>query len=349
MAVANISLDEIVARFGGKLIGDGARPIRQVATLARAAPDEISFLANPRYRDQLGATRAGAVILSTEAAADCPVACIVCADPYSYYARVAQWLNPVETGKTGIHASAVVETSIPESASVAAAAVISAGAQIGERARIGPGCVIGAGAEIGADALLHANVTIYAGCRVGARVIIHSGAVIGADGFGFAREREGENAGQWLKIPQIGRVIIGDDVEIGANTTIDRGALDDTVIEDGVKLDNQIQVAHNVRIGAHSVVAGCTGIAGSTRIGRRCAIGGAAIIIGHLTIADEVTVSAGTVVAKSITKAGTYTGVVPFLKHSEWLKNFARLRHLDAMGDKIRILETRLAAMEKKQ
>lgn len=348
MAVANITLDEIVAHFGGKLIGDGARPIRQVATLARAAPDEISFLANPRYRDRLGATRAGAVVLSADAVADCPVACIVCADPYSYYARVAQWLNPAEAVIPGTHASATVDTVIPDSVSVAAGVSIGRGAIIGERVRIGSGCVIGGGAEIGADSLLHANVTIYAGCRIGARAIIHSGAVIGADGFGFAREREGETAGQWLKIPQIGGVVIGDDVEIGANTTIDRGALDDTVIEDGVKLDNQIQVAHNVRIGAHSALAGCVGIAGSTRLGRRCTVGGGAVILGHLTLADDVNVSAGTLVGKSIIQAGTYTGAVPFLEHSEWLKNFARLRHLHAMGDKIRLLETRLATLENK-
>jgi UDP-3-O-[3-hydroxymyristoyl] glucosamine N-acyltransferase len=332
--VAHIRLDEIVARFGGELIGDGSRAIGQVATLAHATPDEISFLANAHYRDRLGATRAGAVVLTADAVADCPVACIVSADPYAYYARLAQWLNPSEPAAPGIHPGATVESTLPASVSVAAGAYVGAYVVIGEGSRIGPGCVIGKGSAIGGDALLHANVTVYAGCRIGARAIIHSGVVIGADGFGFA-------------LPRIGGVVIGDDVEIGANTCIDRGALDDTLIEDGVKLDNLIQVGHNVRIGAHSALAGCVGIAGSAQIGRRCTVGGGAVILGHLTIADDVNVSAGTLVAKSISRAGTYTGTVPFLEHADWLKNFARLRHLDAMGDKIRALETRLAALEK--
>ncbi|MFA7269610.1 MAG: UDP-3-O-(3-hydroxymyristoyl)glucosamine N-acyltransferase [Sterolibacterium sp.] len=335
-------LDEIVARFGGELIGDGARLIHQVATLDRAGPGEISFLANPKYREKLGATHAGAVILAAQVAQECPTACIACANPYLYFARVAQYLNPVAALTSGIHPSATVETELPDNVCIAAGVHIGPGARIGERSRIGPGCVIGAGAELGADALLHANVTIYGGCRIGARAILHSGAVIGADGFGFAREHEGENAGAWLKIPQIGRVLIGDDVEVGANTTIDRGALDDTIIEDGVKFDNQIQVGHNVKIGAHSALAGCVGIAGSATLGRRCTVGGGAVILGHLSIADDVNISAGTLVAKSIRKAGSYTGAVPFLEHSEWLKNFARLRQLDTMADKIRALEAQL-------
>ncbi|HQW21164.1 MAG TPA: UDP-3-O-(3-hydroxymyristoyl)glucosamine N-acyltransferase [Rhodocyclaceae bacterium] len=343
-----IRLDEIVARLGGELTGDGSRTIRQIATLAHAGPDEISFLANPHYRDQLAATRAGAVILTADAVVDCPVTCIVSSDPYSYYAHLAQWLNPVASASPGIHPDATVDSVLPASVSVAAGARIGADVRIGEGTRIGPGCVIGNGSTIGGNTLLHANVTIYAGCSIGTRVIIHSGAVIGADGFGFARQREGEAASQWLKIPQIGGVVIGDDVEIGANTCIDRGALEDTLIEEGVKLDNLIQVGHNVKIGAHSALAGCVGIAGSAQIGRRCTVGGGAVILGHLTIADDVNISAGTLVAKSIQKAGTYTGTIPFLEHAEWLKNFARLRHLDAMGDKIRTLETRLAALEKK-
>lgn len=335
-------LDEIVARFGGELIGDGQLAIQQVATLERAGPTEITFLANPKYREKLGTTNAGAVILAPEMAKESPTACIVSANPYLYFARVAQCLNPAAALATGIHPSATVESDIPATACVAAGAYIGPRALIGERARIGPGCVIGAGAELGADALLHANVTIYAGCKIGARVIIHSGAVIGADGFGFARQQEGDDAGAWLKIPQIGRVLIGADVEIGANTTIDRGALDDTVIEDGVKFDNQIQVGHNVRIGAHSALAGCVGIAGSATLGRRCTVGGGAVILGHLKIADDVNISAGTLVAKSIPKAGNYTGALPFLEHSQWLKNFAHLRQLDTMADKIRALEAQV-------
>ncbi|MFA7282115.1 MAG: UDP-3-O-(3-hydroxymyristoyl)glucosamine N-acyltransferase [Sterolibacterium sp.] len=335
-------LDEIVARFGGRLSGDGSRVVRQVATLERAGPEEISFLANLKYRAKLASTRAGAVILSEELAGQSQVPCIACDHPYLYFARVAQCLNPLDASQDGIHPTATVESEIPASVSVAAGVYIGPEARIGERCRIGPGCVIGAGAEVGADALLHASVTIYGGCRIGVRAILHSGVVIGADGFGFAREVEGERTGAWVKIPQIGRVIIGDDVEVGANTTIDRGALDDTVIEDGVKFDNQIQVGHNVRIGAHSAFAGCVGIAGSATIGRRCTVGGGAIILGHLSIADDVNISAGTLIGKSIPKSGNYTGAVPFLEHGEWLKNFARLRQLDDLADRIRALEAQL-------
>jgi len=339
-----VRLDEIVARFGGDLVGDGSITVRGIATLETAGADQLSFLSNPKYQGQLGATGAAAVILAPEAKAACPVAAIVTPQPYLYYARVAQWLNPPPRPAAGIHASAVVESAVPASVSIGPNVWIGAGAGIGENTVIGAGCAIGPGATIGADSLLHPNVTVAAGCRIGARAIIHSGAVIGADGFGFARDRDG----RWVKIPQSGRVVVGDDVEIGANTTIDRGALADTVIGDGVKLDNQIQIAHNVQIGARTIMAGCAAIAGSTRIGAGCAIGGAANIIGHLEIADGVQVSAGTFVAKSITRPGTFTGTVPFMPHEEWLKNFARLRHLGAMADKIRALEQRLAELEKK-
>ncbi len=339
-----VRLDEIVARFGGDLAGDGSLLVTGIAPLDEAGPQQISFLANTKYRAQLGTTRAAAVIVSPEAAADCSVARIVTPQPYLYFARLAQWLHPKPRPAEGRHPSAVVETAIPASASIGANVWIGPGTVVGEGVVIEANCSIGGNCEIGSDSWLNANVTVYSGCRIGARAIVHSGAVIGSDGFGFAREVDGS----WVKIPQSGRVIIGDDVEIGANTTIDRGAIDDTVIEDGVKLDNQIQVAHNVRIGAHTAMAGCVGIAGSARIGRRCTVGGAAVILGHLTIADDVDISAGTLVAKSIARPGTYTGTVPFLEHGDWLKNFARLRHLDAMADKIRALETRLAELEKK-
>ena len=337
--MTSVRVDEIVARFGGELIGDGARSIVQVATLDHAGADEISFLANPKYRERLGHTRAGAVILGSQAAAACPVTCIVCDQPYLYFARVSQWLNPRSCSAPVRHPTAAIEAELPASVSVGAGASIGKGCVIGERVEIGPGCVIGAGSCIGDDTQLYANVTLYPGSVAGRRVIIHAGAVIGADGFGFAREADGS----WLKIPQIGRVVIGDDVEIGANTTIDRGALDDTVIEDGVKLDNQIQVGHNVHIGAHSALAGCVGIAGSATIGQRCTVGGGAVILGHVTLAADVNVSAGTLVAKSINRAGTYTGTVPFLEHANWLKNFSQLRHLDALADKIRALEAQVA------
>jgi UDP-3-O-[3-hydroxymyristoyl] glucosamine N-acyltransferase len=340
-----VRLDEIVARFGGDLVGNGAVAVSGLATLEAADATQLSFLANSRYQTQLAATRAAAVIVGPEARGACPVAAIVTPQPYLYFARVAQWLNPPARPALGIHCSAVVEADIPTSASIGPHAWIGQGARIGDNAVIGPGCIVGENAEIGADSLLHARVTVHAGCRIGARAIIHSGAVIGADGFGFAREADGA----WLKIPQTGRVIIGDDVEIGANTTIDRGALADTVIEDGVKLDNQIQVAHNVHIGAHTAMAGCVGIAGSARIGARCTVGGGAIILGHIELADGVNVSAGTLVAKSIAVPGSYTGTVPFMAHEDWLRNFSRLRHLDAMADRIRALEKRLAELEKEQ
>ncbi len=343
--MAAVRLGEIVARFGGELIGDGDRTIVQVASLEQARPDEISFLSHPKYRTQLSTTRAGAVILSRQAAAASPSACIVSEQPYLYFARVSRWLNPGHTPPAGIHPTATVASRLPASVSVGAGAVIGEACTIGENVVVGPGCVVGEGVAIGADSLLHAKVSVYPGCLIGRRAIVHAGAVIGADGFGFAPEADGS----WLKIPQIGGVIIGDDVEIGANTTIDRGALDDTVIEDGVKLDNQIQVGHNVRIGAHSALAGCVGIAGSARIGRRCTVGGGSVILGHIAIADDVNISAGTLVAKSITRAGNYTGTVPFLEHADWLKNFARLRHLDAMADKIRALEAQVARLAEQE
>lgn len=337
-------LDEIVERFGGDLIGDGTLRVRQVASLEKALSDQIAFLANPKYRKQLQATQAGALILSPAAAQACDRPRIVCANPYAYFARVARLLNPPRETPPGMHPSAVVETGLPPGVSVGAGAYVGTGARIGEGTVIGPGCVVGQGVILGAGSLLYANVTLYPGCIVGARAIIHSGAVIGADGFGLAREDDGS----WSKIPQIGRVLIGDDVEIGANTTIDRGALDDTVIEDGVKLDNQIQIAHNVHIGAHTAMAGCVGVAGSARIGRRCTVGGAAMILGHLTIADDVNVSAATLVTKSIAERGTYSGGMPFEPHRKWLKNAVHLRQLDAMADRIRALEEQLAQMEKK-
>ncbi|MBP9217690.1 MAG: UDP-3-O-(3-hydroxymyristoyl)glucosamine N-acyltransferase [Sterolibacterium sp.] len=348
---AGLALADIVARLGGTLRGDAARQVRQVATLSVAGATDIAFLANPKYRSQLATTRAAAVILDAASADACPVDCLITPDPYGYYARVAQWLNPPEVVAAGIHPSATVDSALPASVSVAAGARIGREVVLGENVHIGSGCVIGDGVQLGAGTVLHGSVTVYARCIIGARCVIHAGAVIGADGFGFAREKDaslGPGGGRWLKIPQLGRVVIGDDVEIGANTTIDRGALEDTVIEEGVKLDNQIQVAHNVRIGAHSALAGCVGIAGSARIGRHCTIGGAAMILGHLEIADGVHVSTNTLVTKSILKAGAYTGWVPFQTHADWAKNFARLRHLEAMNDKIRDLEARLQALEKK-
>ena len=320
------TLGDLIARFGGELRGDACQVITALATLEAAKSGQLSFLANPKYRHNLTNTQASAVILGPDSADACPVAAIVTPQPYLYFARVSQWLVDVPRLAPGIHPAALVESPLPPSVSI--------GAQ----------CWVGTDVEIGEGSLLFPGVRIYPGCRIGRRAIIHSGAVIGADGFGFAREKTGE----WVKIEQTGRVLIGDDVEIGANTTIDRGALEDTVIEDGVKLDNQIQIAHNVHVGAHTAMAGCVGVAGSARIGARCTVGGGAIILGHLTLADDVNVSSGTLVAKSITVPGSYTGTVPFMAHDDWLKNFSRLRHLDAMADKIRALEKRIAELEKK-
>ncbi|MBX3687337.1 MAG: UDP-3-O-(3-hydroxymyristoyl)glucosamine N-acyltransferase [Rhodocyclaceae bacterium] len=336
-------LSEIVAKLGGSLQGEIDPPIRRIATLERAGEGELAFFSNPRYRAQLVGCAASALILSPQAAVLWKGPAILCDDPYLYFAQVATLFSPPALPCPGIHPSAMVECSVPDSVEVAAGAWIGPNVTIGPDSIIGAGCRIGEGVQIGAGARLMPGATIYPGCVIGERVIVHSGAVIGSDGFGFARRTDAS----WYKIPQTGRVVIGDDVEIGANTTIDRGALDDTIIADGVKLDNQIQIGHNVRVGAHTAIAGCVGIAGSTRIGERCMIGGQAGIIGHLEIANDVIVSAGTLVTKSIAKKGVYTGNLPVQGHAEWVKNFAHLRHLDAMADKIRALEHRLAGLEK--
>lgn len=339
----SLRLSEIVAKLGGDISGDGDPLIARVATLETAGEGEIAFFSNPRYRAQLAQCTASALILAPQAAPSWSRPAILSPDPYLYFAEVASLFSPAPRARPGIHDSAVVESRLSPAVEVGAGAWIGSDVSIGDGSIIGSRCNIGSGVRIGAEALLMPGVTIYPGCVVGDRVIVHSGAVIGSDGFGFARKKDGS----WYKIPQTGRVVIGDDVEIGANTTIDRGALDDTLIGEGVKLDNQIQIGHNVRIGAHTAIAGCVGIAGSTRIGERCMIGGQAGIIGHLEIASDVVISAGTLVTKSINRKGVYTGNLPVQGHAEWVKNFAHLRHLDAMADKIRALEHRLAELEK--
>ncbi|HMX15275.1 MAG TPA: UDP-3-O-(3-hydroxymyristoyl)glucosamine N-acyltransferase [Rhodocyclaceae bacterium] len=337
-----VSLAEIVARFGGELVGPGNLLIDGTGTLVGARSGQIAFLANPRYTDQLGSTHASAVILGPEVAADCPVAAIVTPQPYLYFARLSGWLYPAPAVTPGVHPTAVVECHVPEGVCVGPLAWIGTDVTLGEGVVIGSHCRIGARSMVGEGSRLHGGATIYPECVVGNRFLGHSGCVIGADGFGFALDEDR----RWVKIPQTGRAVIGDDVEVGANTTIDRGALEDTVIGDGVKLDNQIQVGHNVRIGAHTAMAGCVGIAGSARIGARCTVGGGSIILGHLEIADDVHISAGTLVGKSIRSAGTYSGTVPFLEHREWLRNFAHIRRLEAMSERIRALEARLATLE---
>jgi UDP-3-O-[3-hydroxymyristoyl] glucosamine N-acyltransferase len=300
-----LTLGQIASRLGGRVAGDPATQVEQVASLEHAGARQIAFFTSLRYREQLAATRAGAVVVAPEHEALTALPRIVTERPYPYFARLSQLFNPVVIQPAGVHASAV----------------LGATTRLGKGVSIGAGCVLGDDVEIGDESCLYPRVVVYPGCRIGRRAIIHSGAVIGADGFGIAEE-----GGRWIKIPQIGGVRLGDDVEVGANTTIDRGALEDTVLEDGVKLDNQIQVGHNVRIGAHTAIAGCAGIAGSADIGRHCTIGGAAVILGHLRIADHVHISAGTLVSRSIHKPGTYTGVYPFDENESWARGAAWLR-----------------------
>ena len=338
-----LSLDQIAERFGARVIGDGAVRVSQVATLESARPTQISFLTNPRYQKQAETTQAGALIVGeSEAATMQRRPLLVCANPYALFARLSAHFNPPPAVVPGVHVRAVVDPAaqVDASARVDAGAVVAAGAHIGPGSWIGPNCSIAEGVRIGAQCRLHANVNIYYDCQLGDRVIVHAGAVIGADGFGLAMEQ-----GSWRKIPQIGRVLVGNDVEIGANTCIDRGALDDTVIEDDVKLDNQIQIGHNCRIGAHTAIAGCVGIAGSTRIGRYCRIGGSAMIGGHLEIVDKVEIGGATAVAKSLLKAGHYSGLFPISLHEDWLKNAAHIRRLDILATRIKQLEARLAEL----
>jgi UDP-3-O-[3-hydroxymyristoyl] glucosamine N-acyltransferase len=333
-------------RLAFSLHGDASRRISGVAPLQSATGDQLSFLANPRYRGAVAASRAGAIVLT---AADRQAlfpdggvggaTLIECANPYAWFALAAQRLAPGEPVTPGVAAGAHVaaDAAVDATARIDAGAVVESRAFVGPRCWIGAGAHVGAGARVGADSRLHPGARVLAGCIVGTRAILHSGAVIGSDGFGFA-----PLDGRWIKIPQTGRVVIGDDVEIGANTTIDRGAMGDTVIEDGVKLDNLIQVGHNCRIGAHSVLAGCVGIAGSADIGRGCQIGGAAMIAGHLSIADGTLIGPGTLVSRTIAKAGYYTGFFPLMTNRDWERNAAALRHLQELRARVRALEARL-------
>ena len=339
------TLAELGACLGGAPVGDAGHRYSGVASLEHATPEQISFVAGERHLAAAQCSRAGALLVSSHLSPRIGQPHLVVANPHATFARAVELFHPEPEVTPGIHPTA----DIAASAQVAADAWIGPNVQIGEnarigaRSRIGAGCSIGAHGLIGDDCLLHPNVTLYANCRLGHRVILHSGSVIGSDGFGLAWDDD-----HWLKVPHIGGVVIEDDVEIGANTTVDRGALDDTLIERGAKLDNLIQVAHNVRIGAHTAIAACTGIAGSTRIGAHCQIGGAAMIIGHLEIADRVIVSAGTFVGKSIREAGTYTSVQPLMPHADWKRNAAQLRHLDELHRRIKELEKKLSELERK-
>lgn len=337
-----IRLDELVARLGGECIGDGATRIRSVAPPERAGEGDLAFIANPRYLDQLDGCRASAVIVRPDARERTGLPRILTPDPYLYYARVTQLLfaEPAATG--GVHPSAVVDSPVPASASIGANAVVGRNVTLGEGVIIGAGSVVGDACSLGAGTRLHANVTLYANCVLGERCIIHSGAVLGGDGFGFARTADKT----WEKIIQIGRVVLGDDVEIGANTTIDRGALEDTVIGEGAKIDNLVQVAHNCQIGAYSVLAGCTGIAGSVTLGEHCIVGGAGMISGHVTLAPGTTISGGSLVMKSINQAGLYTSVFPLDSHDEWVRNAAHIRRLSKLAERVAELEKKLKTIE---
>jgi len=339
---SSYTLSEFAEKLGGRVLGDAEVRVTQISTLEAARSDQISFLTNSKYRSQLSSTRAGAVILSEEDADATGLPRIISKNPYAYFAKVSALLNPLPEAKPGIHHTAIigVDTNIHDTASIGAAAVIGDGATIGANSVIGEGCSIGSNVTIGSRARLYPHVVVYHDCVIGDDLIAHSGVVIGADGFGIAMEDE-----RWLKIPQIGKVVIGNMVEIGANTTIDRGALDDTVIDDGVKLDNQIQVAHNVRIGAHTAIAGCAGIAGSATIGRFCRIGGSTGILGHVEIADNVEISSFSMISKSIREAGSYTGVFPFSKSEDWRKNAVHLRRLDDWVKRVKILEKEITLL----
>lgn len=328
-----ISAGELAERFGATVLGNPKVRIARFASLANARPGEASFLSHPRYSDQLTATKASVVVVANAAAAQqLGVACtlIQADDPYLFFAKAASWLlqrhRASAVPETVVHPSAVVEAGVVlgQRVRVSAGVMISAGAVIGDDTDIGAGCIVGDESRIGAGSHLHARVTIGPACKIGSRAVIHSGAVIGSDGFGFAPQPDRS----WLKIPQVGGVVIGDDVEIGANTTIDRGTLDATIIEDGVKLDNQIQIAHNVVIGRHTAIAGCVGIAGSARIGAYCQIGGAAGILGHLEIAEATTIGPMSLVMSSITESGKYVGVYPLQHQADWEKSAAVVRRL---------------------
>jgi UDP-3-O-[3-hydroxymyristoyl] glucosamine N-acyltransferase len=332
-----ISLGEIATRYGCELHGEPDFVVSKVATLSGADNQSITFLANSAYRPHLESTGAGAVILASDDLEACPVAALVAKDPYIVYARIAAELHPAVALSAGIDPSATVAASadVAESCEISPGAVVEADAVLGERVYVGPNSVIGRGASIGEDSRILAGVVVCHGVHMGARCIIHGGVVIGADGFGIAKDAAG-----WVKVPQVGSVTIGDDVEIGANSTIDRGAIEDTVIGEGVKLDNQVQVAHNVIIGAHTAIAALVGISGSTRIGSRCLIGGHTGFAGHITVADDVMISAGTAVMNSIKRPGFYGGVAATVDEaSRWRKNVARYRHLDEMARRLHKLE----------
>jgi UDP-3-O-[3-hydroxymyristoyl] glucosamine N-acyltransferase len=336
LSAPGITLGELAVQFGCVLRGDPDVVVTRVATLEAASGDALCFLANPKYRAHLLGTHAGVVVLDAASADGCPTAMLIAKHPYLTYARIAAILHPLPLLPPGIHATAVVDPSaqIDASAHIGAHAVIGDGCVLAARTVIGPGCVLGAHVSIGADTRLMANVTVCDGSQLGERCIVNPNAVIGSEGFGFAPDP----ASGWLKVPQVGAVRIGNDVEIGASTSIDRGAIGDTIIEDGVKLDNQIQIAHNVRIGAHTAMAAFVGVSGSTTIGSHCMIAGQVGIAGHLSICDHVVVTGKSMVSASIRKPGVYSGALHVEETRKFRRNAARFAQLDEMAKELRRL-----------
>ncbi|WP_297830048.1 UDP-3-O-(3-hydroxymyristoyl)glucosamine N-acyltransferase [Thermomonas sp.] len=328
MTIQTFPASGLAERFGLVLRGAN-RDVSGVATLSAATQEHLSFLANPRYRSQLESTRAGVVVLRESDADACPGTALLAADPYVAFARIAALFAQGTAHAPGIHPTAAVDPSsqIDPTACIGAHASIGARSTVAAGAVVGPGCVIGEDCAIGEGCELVARVTLVKRVRLGKRVLIHPGAVLGADGFGIAMD-----AGRWLKVPQLGGVLVGDDCEIGANTTIDRGALEDTVLEEDVRLDNQIQIGHNVHIGAHTAMAGCSAVAGSARIGRRCLIGGGAGVLGHLELCDGVVVTAMSLVTHSIRTPGEYSSGTPLMPNRDWRKSAARFKHLDRIA-----------------
>jgi UDP-3-O-[3-hydroxymyristoyl] glucosamine N-acyltransferase len=338
------TLAEIAVRFGCELRGDPDIVVTSVAPIGDARSGTITFLANNKLANLLASTRASAVVLNAAAADACAVAALVAPNPHATYARIAAWLYPAPNFTPGVHATAVVDPSatIDPSVGVGAHCVVGANVVVGARSFLGPHCILEDGAHIGADVRLVARVTLCHHISIGDRCTVLPGAVIGSDGFGYANER-----GTWVKVPQVGSVRIGNDVDVGANTTIDRGAMGDTVIEDGVKLDNQIQIGHNVRIGAHTAIAACVGVSGSATIGKRCMIGGAVGIVGHLSICDDVIVTGYTMISSSITEPGMYSSGIPAEAAADWRRIVGRLKRIDSLADRVRALEQDSAQGEK--
>lgn len=333
------SLGELAAQFGCELVGDPQVNIESVATLSNAGTSQLSFFANSGYRGQLQTTRAAAVLVREKDVGDCPVAALVSEDPYLAYAHIAAELHPPLAVVPGVHQTASIDAgaSIDLSAQISANVTVDANSSIGVGVFIGPGVVIGPNCHIGSNSRILANATLVVDVVLGERCIVHPGAVIGADGFGNVQSRSG-----WVKVPQIGGVRIGNDVEIGANTTIDRGAIDNTVIGDGVRLDNLIQIAHNVVIGAHTAIAAFTGVSGSTVIGERCMFAGQVGIVGHITICDDVIVAGATIISKNIDEPGYYTGNFPGEKARDWKRKVARFRRMDELVKRVSELEKQL-------